>query len=62
MASKPTRRVAQPAGAPEVGQHGQHQDVAQRVSGGGEAHEQAARSADVRADQEDPRQQARPRA
>ena len=40
-----------------MGQHGQQQDVAQGVGGGGQADEHPARGADVGADQEDPRQQ-----
>ena len=46
--------------APQVGQHGQDKDVAQRVCSCSQAYEDRARSTYVGADQEDPRQQPHP--
>ena len=54
---QPPGGVAQPPGAPEVGQHGQQQDVAQWVGGRRQTDEHPSRGPDVGTDQEDPRQQ-----
>ena len=54
---KTPSRIAQPARAPQVGEHGQDQDVAEGIGGGRETRQQGTRTPHRRADQEYPRQQ-----
>jgi hypothetical protein len=50
-----TRRIVESSGAPEVGQNGQEEHVAERVRRRRQAHQQVAGSPEVGTDQEGPR-------